>query len=394
MASSASDLLKFEKQTTGENDSTWGTKANTAMSRIEEAVAGYRAITMTGANYTLDDTQYIENSTTTAESHLAFIKVTGSPGASYKVVVPLRTKFYTVWNIITTYAITVGGATGTTVSIPTGYLQNVFCDGTNVEAVGPLVSSTGKINLNATGGIDDANGNEMFLFTETASAVNELTWKNEATGSNPGATASGGDTNVGINFIPKGTGQLEQAGTAVGLTGKHAVPIPATAMYTTTTSGAAAGEVETTSNKVMIKTFDFDTAADEYVQFQIPMPASWDESTVTFIAHWSHPVTTTNFKVAWALQGVAIGDDDALDAAFGTAVVAGAASTGDTGGTTDDLYSTPESAAITIAGTPAASDMVIFRLLRDVSDAADTLAVDARLHGITLFMTTAAGNDA
>ena len=98
--------------------------------------------------------------------------------------------------------------------------------------------------------------------------------------------------------------------------------------------------------------------------------------------------------MAWALQGVAIGDDDALDAAFGTAVVAGAASTGDTGGTTDDLYSTPESAAITIAGTPAASDMVIFRLLRDVSDAADTLAVDARLHGITLFMTTAAGNDA
>ena len=39
MASSASDLIKFEKQTTGENASTWGTKANTAMSRIEEAIA-------------------------------------------------------------------------------------------------------------------------------------------------------------------------------------------------------------------------------------------------------------------------------------------------------------------------------------------------------------------
>ena len=81
MASSASDLIKFEKQGSGENSGTWGTLANKAMSRIEEAIAGYRAITLAGGTYTLDDTQYVENSTTTAESHLAIIKATGSPSS-------------------------------------------------------------------------------------------------------------------------------------------------------------------------------------------------------------------------------------------------------------------------------------------------------------------------
>ena len=39
MASSASDLIKFEKQGSGENSGTWGTLANKAMSRIEEVIA-------------------------------------------------------------------------------------------------------------------------------------------------------------------------------------------------------------------------------------------------------------------------------------------------------------------------------------------------------------------
>ena len=94
MASSASDLIKFEKQATGENASTWGTKANTAMSRIEEAIAGMTTITVTGSNYTLDDTQYSENSSTTSESHLHIIKTTGTLTGNRDVIVPARTKTY------------------------------------------------------------------------------------------------------------------------------------------------------------------------------------------------------------------------------------------------------------------------------------------------------------
>lgn len=157
MVSTASDLIKFEKQATGENSATWGTKANTAMSRIEEAIAGYRAITVAGSTYTLDDTQYLENSTTTSESHLAIIKATGTPGAVRQITVPLRTKKYLFWNTVTTYDITVAGATGGSVTIPTGFMQEVFCDGTNVEPCGPLMNVTGQINFVKGGDIASAS---------------------------------------------------------------------------------------------------------------------------------------------------------------------------------------------------------------------------------------------
>jgi hypothetical protein len=118
------------------------------------------------------------------------------------------------------------------------------------------------------------------------------------------------------------------------------------------------------------------------------MPKSWNESTLTFIPVWSHPATTTNFGVAWALSAVAISNDDALDAAFGTS-----AGSTDTGGTTNDLYHGPESGALTVGGTPAAEDYVNFRIHRSVGDGGDTLAVDARLHGILLLYTNDATND-
>lgn len=186
---------------------------------------------------------------------------------------------------------------------------------------------------------------------------------------------------------------LAPDGDGAGLTGllaqgEHTVWVPAAAMTARTTNGAADGSAETTTNKVMIVTKDFDASTEEYVQFGIRMPKSWNEGTVTFVPVWSHPATTTNFGVVWEMQGVAISDDDALDAAFGTAI----AST-DTGGTTDDLYQGPESAAVTIGGTPAAGDYVVFQVGRKVADAADTMAVDARLHGIVLLMTLDAKDD-
>jgi hypothetical protein len=157
MVSTASDLIKFEKQATGENSATWGTKANTAMSRIEEAIAGYRAITVAGSTYTLDDTQYLENSTTTAESHLSFIKCTGTPGAARLIAIPARTKHYTVWNAVTTYDITFGISGNVVVTVPTGHIVNVFCDGTNTYATSPLLNTTGQITYEKGGDISSAS---------------------------------------------------------------------------------------------------------------------------------------------------------------------------------------------------------------------------------------------
>jgi hypothetical protein len=170
--------------------------------------------------------------------------------------------------------------------------------------------------------------------------------------------------------------------------GKQTIWVPAGSMTARTTNGPAAGTLETTTNKVMIKTLDFDAAAAEHAQFSVQMPKGWNEGTVSALFVWSHAATTTNFGVVWGIQGVAVSDDDALDVAFGTAQTVA-----DTGGTTNDLYRSSETSAVTIAGTPAENDVVIFQVYRDATNGSDTLAIDARLHGVALFYTTNANTD-
>jgi hypothetical protein len=103
---------------------------------------------------------------------------------------------------------------------------------------------------------------------------------------------------------------------------------------------------------------------------------------------WSSTATDTD-GVAWALEGRAVSDNEAIDAAWGTAVVV----TDDAQSAAGEVYVTSESAAVTIAGTPAAGDVCFFRLSRDVSDANDDMTEDARLIGIKLFVTTLTATD-
>lgn len=52
------------------------------------------------------------------------------------------------------------------------------------------------------------DGLEALILSETASAVNEFTIANAATGNNPALSATGGDANVGLDVTPKGTGDV------------------------------------------------------------------------------------------------------------------------------------------------------------------------------------------
>ncbi len=56
--------------------------------------------------------------------------------------------------------------------------------------------------------INDANGNEVMKTPATASAVNEITVTNAATGDAPQVSATGGDTNVSLKLAGKGTGGI------------------------------------------------------------------------------------------------------------------------------------------------------------------------------------------
>ena len=137
-----------------------------------------------------------------------------------------------------------------------------------------------------------------------------------------------------------------------------------------------------------MKVLDFDPSSDEHAQFSVAFPKSWNEGTITFKAYFTVTGTNTG-DVAWGLAGVAIADNDSINTAFGTTVVATAKAHS---GTSNDLNITAESGAVTIAGSPAAGEQVFFQIMRDVS--ADDQSGDARLLGVQLFFTTDAANDA
>lgn len=171
--------------------------------------------------------------------------------------------------------------------------------------------------------------------------------------------------------------------------GLHSVPIMAGAIQPSVTGGCSAvTSIASAANQPDIVTLDFDPTTQEYAQFSIPMPKSWNEGTLTASFIWSHAATTTNFGVVWNIQAVAVSNDDTIAVAFGTAQ-----QIADTGGTTNDAYMTSQTPAMTVGGSPAAEDIVFFRVSRVTGDGSDTMAIDARLHSVVLYMTTDASND-
>jgi len=171
--------------------------------------------------------------------------------------------------------------------------------------------------------------------------------------------------------------------------GKQTIWVPANAMTPTATNGCSSIQnVETTSGRPDMNVLDFDKDSDEFAQFAIAFPKSWNLGTITFQCYWSGIAATTG--VAIGLQGVAMNDNETIDVAYGTAVVV----TDNAQGAVEELLVTAESSAVTIAGTPADNDLCYFRIFRDVSDSNDDMAGDMRLHGIKIFFTTDAANDA
>ena len=127
-----------------------------------------------------------------------------------------------------------GAAVGTlwldTTNSASNSLEIKFFDGTDDISFATVDTSANTINfidsavasdlVNDTspqlGGMLDVNGNaigdgtlELLKFSETASAVNEFTITNAATGNNPVLSATGGDTNVGLEFTAKGNGTIK-----------------------------------------------------------------------------------------------------------------------------------------------------------------------------------------
>jgi len=214
MASSYSTDLKLELMVTGENAGTWGDITNTNLNLVQQAIGGYQEVSIAGGAQT---TTLVMSNAALSNARNAVIKLTGAITGNQIVTVPDGIeKTYIIANG-TTGAFTVQfktvSGTGVTFSATDKSTKQFFVDGTNVVDTGyGDVTLTGTQTLtNKTltspkiNEILDTNGNEEIKFTTTASAVNELTVANAATGTDPVISATGGDTNVGITLTPKGS---------------------------------------------------------------------------------------------------------------------------------------------------------------------------------------------
>lgn len=87
-----------------------------------------------------------------------------------------------------------------------------FAQGISVDDIDEKTTNTG-VNIDGLllkdGFIADTNGNEAIKVGTTASAVNEVTVTNAATGGAPVISATGGDTNIPLRLTPKGTGDVQ-----------------------------------------------------------------------------------------------------------------------------------------------------------------------------------------
>jgi len=400
--------LGVELMATGENAGQWGNKTNANLNLIEQLTGGVLQVsTAGGAGNTLLS---VADGALTGTAQQRVIELTGSITGNRVIQFPLLTENFYIIKNGTTGAYTVqlkavsgSGATVTFSATDKGY-KLIYLDGvaTNTGLFEATVGATGDVTLTGTQtltnktltapkigtSILDTNGNELLLLTATGSAVNELTLANASTGNGPILSATG-ETNVDINLNPKGTGVLKSATAAVKIAGTETMWIPSSAMYGAETNGADAQQVETTATRPDMKVLDFDAGTDEFAQFSVAFPKSWNEGTITYQVFWA-PASTNTGNCIFGLQGVAVGDGDTIDIAYGTAI-----NITDAGiGTVEDQQVSPVSSAVTIAGSPAVDQQTYFQLFRDANAGGDTFSADARVLGVKLFFTTDAANDA
>jgi hypothetical protein len=229
MASSYSTDLKLELQVTGENSGTWGDITNTNLVILQQSIAGYSSITL---NATTGATLTYSNGLP-SDGKNAVLNLTGTITGNVSVTIPasVTQKVYIIRNSTTgafTVTVKVSGQTGVTFSATDKGTKLLYANGTDFvdsnigklsnditpTLAANLSTNSNNIQVSSGTGIIDSNSNSQIKFTTTASATNQITIANAATGTNPVVSATGTDTNIGLTLTPKGIGRVTANGNA------------------------------------------------------------------------------------------------------------------------------------------------------------------------------------
>ena len=149
--------------------------------------------------------------------------------------------------------------------------------------------------------------------------------------------------------------------------------VPAAAMESPGTNGAADGFVDGTN--ISYATKDYDQTTEEHADFSIELPPEYTGGNLLWQAIWTAAAGAGG--VAWEINTRNSHDGDVIDAALT-----------DIGSMVDTLQALGDrhlSPTLTqSAGLPSAGETMFVRISRDVADAGDTLTGDARLIAILI----------
>ena len=153
------------------------------------------------------------------------------------------------------------------------------------------------------------------------------------------------------------------------------------AMTPTITAGASLAVVEDATNHLTRNVMSFQgVTANTSAAFNFKLPDNWDGGTIKCKVVWTPSAGASGSQnVRFSLAGLAASDGDALDQALGSAVTMD-----DTVIAAGDQQTTPASAALTFANTPAVGDYLRLVLTRIYNYGGSPMTVAAQVLGVQL----------
>jgi len=171
MASSFSTDLKIELMVTGENSGTWGTKTNTNLDLVQQAIVGFQNIAITSTNTTL-----LMTDATISNARNAVLRFTGAITANCTIFVASGIeKTYTVDNATTgafTVALNQVGGSSVIFDATDKSHKLIYLDGTNANDINADLSTIRLPNQNEVRFGDADNSNYVSLKSGATVASN------------------------------------------------------------------------------------------------------------------------------------------------------------------------------------------------------------------------------
>ena len=135
MASTFSSDLKLELMATGENSGTWGTKTNTNLELVQQAIAGFESITLTSGGTT---TLVMSNASISTARNMVIKFATITLASSSTVTIPDSIEKFYIFDcrlITNPTNLTIKTVSGTGFTLDSSKIFAAYADGTNLNEV-------------------------------------------------------------------------------------------------------------------------------------------------------------------------------------------------------------------------------------------------------------------